>query len=79
MLGRGDFNADGFDDILVLSNAHATEGKGAWTDIYLLTRWVPGAVLYVLNANKNHCRHYQCDQTYDDPDVLRETDPARAD
>ena len=64
-------DADGFDDMLVLSNAHATEGTGAWTDYFLLTRFVPNSVLYVLNADKNYCRNYECDRTYNYPAILR--------
>ena len=79
VMARGDLNADGLDDMLVLSNTGATEGTGGWSGIYLLTREAPNAVLFVLNADKPSCRHYQCDETYDDLPILRETDPGRAD
>ncbi len=77
VLARGDFNADGLDEMLVVSNAHATEGRGSWTDLHLLTRDAPGAVLYVLNTSKTFCRDYQCDQTYDYPEVLSEPGAGR--
>ncbi len=79
VMARGDLNADGLDDMLVLSNTGATEGTGGWSGIYLLTREAPNAVLFVLNADKPSCRHYQCDETYDYPAILRETGPTRAD
>jgi hypothetical protein len=79
VMARGDLNADGLDDMLVLSNTGATEGTGGWSGIYLLTREAPNAVLFVLNADKPSCRHYQCDETYDYPAILRETGPTPAD
>ena len=79
VIARGDLNADGLDDMLVLSNTGATEGTGGWSGIYLLTREAPSEVLFVLNTDKPYCRHYQCDETYDDLPILRETDPDRAD
>jgi hypothetical protein len=79
VMARGDFNADGIADMLVLSNTHATEGRGWWSDTYLLTRGAPNAVLFVLNTDEPYCRHYQCDESYDDPAILRETDPDQSD
>ena len=63
VMARGDLNADGLDDMLVLSNTDATEGSGWWSGIYLLTREAPNAVLFVLNADKPYCRHYQGHET----------------
>jgi hypothetical protein len=79
ILARGDFNADGLDDMLVLASGGATEGTGAWADIFLLTREATGAVLTVLEEGTDVCAHYQCDATYDYPEALRETNPDAAD
>ena len=63
----------------MLASGGATEGTGAWADTFLLTRDKPGAVLTVLEEGTDVCGHYQCDATYDDPEALRETNPAAVD
>jgi hypothetical protein len=73
ILARGDFDSDGFDDMLVLSSARALEGTGAWTDYHLLTREASGMVLIVLHADKDDCRHYECQKSYNYPEVLRDS------
>jgi hypothetical protein len=75
MLGRGDFNGDGLDDLLVLANGGSMSGTWSGAELYLLSRDAADAVLFVAEELTNDCDEYQCDAEYDDPRVLRETDP----
>ena len=79
ILARADFNRDGLEDMLVLSSGGSITGTGAWADIFLLTRYGPHKVLHVVDADRHLCPDYQCQKTYDYPEVLRETNPTRAD
>ncbi|MEE8226157.1 MAG: hypothetical protein V3R30_05020 [Kiloniellales bacterium] len=78
ILARADFNHDGLEDMLALSSGGSISGRGAWADVFLLTREKPGAVLYDLNADKGYCPDYQCAEVYDYPKTLRETNPQPA-
>ena len=79
ILARADLNADGLDDMLVLSSGGAMEGTYAAAKLFWLTRYDSDAVLHVLNAERHLCPDYQCQKTYDYPNVLRETNPTRVD
>jgi hypothetical protein len=74
-LGRGDFNGDGLDDLLVFANSGSISGTRSGAELYLLSRDAPGAVLFVAEELTNSCDDYQCDTAYDYPRVLRLTDP----
>ena len=58
VVARGDFTADGLDDVLLLSSGGATEGTLGVADLYLLTRDEPGVVLRVIDAGKHLCPEY---------------------
>jgi hypothetical protein len=75
ILGRGDFNGDGLDDLLVMINGGSMSGTWGGAELYLLSRDAPDAVLFVAEELTNDCDEYQCEAEYDDPRVLRETDP----
>jgi hypothetical protein len=78
ILGRGDFDSDGLDDLLVLINGGSMSGTWGGAELYLLSRDAPDAVLFVAEALTNGCGDYQCQADYDYPRVLRETDPVLA-
>lgn len=78
ILGRGDFDGDGLDDLLVLINGGSMSGTWGGVGLYLLSRDAPRAVLFVTEELTNGCDDYQCQSAYDYPRVLRETDPALA-
>ncbi len=58
LVARGDFTADGLDDILLVSDGGATEGTLGAADLYVLTRDKPGAVLRVIDAKRYLCSNY---------------------
>ncbi len=58
LVARGDFTADGLDDILLVSHGGATEGTLRGADLYVLTRDKPGAVLRVIDAKRYLCSNY---------------------
>jgi hypothetical protein len=73
-LARGDMNSDGLEDLLILSVTHATEGTGGWSFVFLLTREGPGAVLHVLEAQKEYCPNEHCNGLKGDPAVIPDLD-----
>jgi hypothetical protein len=75
IVGRGDFNGDGLDDLLVFANSGSISGTWSGADLYLLSRDAPGVVLFVAEELTDGCDDYQCDTAYDYPRVLRLTDP----
>jgi hypothetical protein len=75
ILGRGDFNGDGLDDLLVLINDGSISGTWGGAELYLLTRDAPDAVLFVAEELTNDCDDYQCQAIYEYPQVLRVTNP----
>jgi hypothetical protein len=66
-LARGDMNSDGLEDLLIFSNTHATEGTGGWLFVFLLTCEGPGAVLHVLESQKEYCPNEHCNGLKEDP------------
>ncbi len=60
ILARGDFDADNMDDILLLSSGGATEGSLSTANLYLVTRDEPGAVLRVIDAERERCPDRGC-------------------
>ena len=58
LVARGDFTADGLDDILLVSHGGATGGTYAAANLYVLTRDKPGAVLRVIDAKRYLCPRY---------------------
>jgi len=58
LVARGDFTADGLDDILLVSHGGATEGTYSAANLYILTRDKPGAVLRVIDAKRYLCPRY---------------------
>lgn len=71
ILARGDFNGDGFEDLLLKNTNGATQGTYGATDIFLLSREAPYSVFRVLDAQRYLCRKYQCDSDYDFSEILR--------
>jgi hypothetical protein len=78
-LAHGDLNQDGVEDLLVLSSGGSISGTGSWAELFLLTRFGPEEVLKIVNAEQYLCTGYQCHESYDYPDALRETNPSQAD
>ena len=60
IVARGDFNADGVDDMLLLANGGATEGTYGASRLYFMTRDAPGAVLRVIGAERELCPDRGC-------------------
>jgi len=60
IIGRGDVTGDGVDDMLLLANGGATEGTYGASRLYLLTRDAPGAVLRVIDAERERCPDRGC-------------------
>ena len=60
VIGRGDVTGDGVDDTLLLANGGATEGTYGASRLYLLTRDAPGAVLRVIDAERERCPDRGC-------------------
>jgi hypothetical protein len=65
ILGRGDFNGDGVDDLLVLINGGSMSGTWGGAELYLLSRDAPSAILFVVEALTGGCDDYQCQAAYD--------------
>jgi len=78
ILGRGDFDGDGLDNLLVLIDGGSMSGTWGGAALYLLARDAADRVLFVAEELTNNCDDYQCQATYDDLPILRETDPAVA-
>ncbi len=57
---RGDFTDDGVDDMLLISSGGATEGSWKTARLYLMTRDAPGAVLRVIDAERELCPDRGC-------------------
>jgi hypothetical protein len=62
----------------VLSSGGSISGSGSWAELFLLTRFGPDEVLQIVNAEQYLCGSYQCHDSYDYPDVLRDTNPNQA-
>ncbi len=81
VVARGDFTDDGVDDMLLISSGGATEGSGKTAHLYLMTRDAPGAVLRVIDAERELCPEYSCHPL--PPDIAANRDfsppPAPAD
>ena len=60
LVARGNFTADGVDDMLLISSGGATEGSYGTTRLYLMSRNKPDAVLHVINAEQELCPDYNC-------------------
>ncbi len=60
ILARGDFSADGLDDLLLFAHGGATEGSYRATDLFVLTRNEPDGILRVINAERRLCPDYRC-------------------
>jgi hypothetical protein len=75
ILGRGDFDGDGLDDLLVLINGGAVSGTWGGAKLYLLGRDAADAVLFVAEELTNDCGDYQCQAVYDYPQALHVTNP----
>jgi hypothetical protein len=60
ILARGDFTADGLDDMLLMSNSHATEGSLGAANLFILTRANPDEVLRAIGAGDELCSGYEC-------------------
>jgi hypothetical protein len=67
VFGRGDFNRDGLDDMLVLANGGSMSGTWSGAQIYLLSRETPDSVLRVLEAGLDVCANYRCQSDFEDP------------
>ncbi len=75
IVARGDFNADGVDDMLLLANTGATEGTYGASRLYLMTRDAPGAVLRVIGAERELCPDYSCHPLPPDIAAYRDSSP----
>ncbi|MEE8188189.1 MAG: hypothetical protein V3T80_03175 [Kiloniellales bacterium] len=75
IVGRGDFTADGVDDMLLLANGGATEGTYGASSLYLMTRDAPGAVLRVIDAERELCPDYNCHPFPPDIAAYRDSSP----
>jgi hypothetical protein len=60
VMARGDFTADGLDDMLLISSGGATEGSWKTAHLFLMTRDAPGTVLRVVDAERERCPDRGC-------------------
>lgn len=61
VFARGDFTADGVDDILLYSGGSAIGGSFATASFFLLTRSAPNAILWVVDAERYVCPRRKCE------------------
>jgi hypothetical protein len=73
VLAQADFNADGVEDLLLLSSGGSISGTGTWAELFLITRSGSDQVLWIVNADQYLCTDYQCQASYDYPEALRGT------
>lgn len=73
ILARADFNNDGLEDIMVRVHQNAVGGTWGSTGITLITRDSPNGVFWVLKSAIFLDPNYTCEETYDYPDALRDT------
>jgi hypothetical protein len=71
VLAQADFNADGVEDLLLLSSGGSISGTGTWAELFLITRSELNQVLWIVNAEQYLCPNYQCQPSYDYPEALR--------
>ncbi|MFQ5783611.1 MAG: hypothetical protein ACE5H8_02155 [Alphaproteobacteria bacterium] len=71
MLGRGDFDDDGSEDLFMKIDTKSKEGRWGDDTTFLATRDSPDGVLWVLDADRYLCRKYKCAVHYDKPPALR--------
>ena len=74
IVGRADFDGDGREDLLVISNVSYIQGHGGTTEHYFLSRAAPDEVMRVVGADAYLCREYTCPSSYDHPPALGEPD-----
>ncbi len=74
IIGRADFNGDGLEDLMVLSQSWAIGGSWEGTRFFILGRESPDAIFHVLDADERLCKEYECTPPYDYPPALREGD-----
>ena len=60
LLARGDFSADGLEDVLLFAHGGATEGTYRATGLFVLTRRDPAGILHVIDAERRLCQHTYC-------------------
>jgi hypothetical protein len=72
LLGRADFTGDGIEDLAVRVSAWSVP-PARWrnTEVFVLTRRSPGAVLRVENPNLYLCPRYTCQTEYPWVDKMR--------
>ena len=70
VMAQADFNADGVEDLLLLSKGGSISGTGTWAELFLITRSEPNQVLWIVNADQYLCPNYQCQPSYDYPEAL---------
>lgn len=58
--GRGDFNGDGLDDLLLDSHSMLRRGQRGPSGAFVLTRTAPGAVLRVVEPERHGCPDFDC-------------------
>lgn len=73
ILARADFNHDGLEDIMLRVDQNAVGGTWGSTGTKLITRDSPDSVFWVIGAEKSLDPNYICEETYDYPDALRDT------
>jgi hypothetical protein len=72
IVGRGDFNGDGADDVLVTSSVSGVGSRWGSREVFVLTRDTPTGTLQVVDPHKFACADYACQASYDEPSVLAE-------
>ncbi len=70
IVGRADFNGDGLEDLMVLSQSWAIGGNWEGTRFFILGRESPDAVFHVLDADERLCKVIECTPPYDQPPAL---------
>lgn len=72
IVAHGDFDADGAEDLLLLSSGGSISGTSTWAELFLLSRYGRDEVLWIKNVENHLCPEYQCQPSYDYPEVLNE-------
>ena len=73
IFARADFNDNGQEDLMLRIHANAVGGSWGSTDIILITRDSPSGVFWVIDAEKSLNPNYTCQDSYNYPDALRES------
>lgn len=77
LVGRGDVDGDGVEDLMMLVDSWATQGTYGTTRFFLMTRGTSGAVLKILKPDQYRCANYNCVPGYLMPQLSPDDETGR--